>query len=153
MVNVEPEGEREESTETDLFKSRIIWLWKSDDLRRLKDGREKSLSLGRSGWWLVGMWSCGFLRATLMSFSSRGRGPSLRMASCSTGTKEEKRKNTTSKKVEDYPTSLSPTCRDLRLLLRVNGLSLAIRFSISNSIYETLSLWLFCSPVLNVCTK
>lgn len=88
--------EREESTDTDLFKSRIIWLWKSDDLRRLKDGREKSLSLGLSGWWLVGMWSCGFLRATLMSFSSRGRGPSLRMASCSTGTKEEKKKNTPS---------------------------------------------------------
>ena len=66
-----------------LFKSRIIRLWKSDDMRRLKDGREKSLSFGRSGWWFVGMCSCGFLRATLMSFSSRGRGPSLRIASCS----------------------------------------------------------------------
>lgn len=66
-----------------LFKSRIIRLWKSDDMRRLKDGREKSRSFGRSGWWFVGMWSCGFLRATLMSFSSRGRGPSLRIASCS----------------------------------------------------------------------
>lgn len=66
-----------------LFKSRIIRLWKSDDMRRLKDGREKSLSFGRSGWWFVGMCSCGFLSATLMSFSSRGRGPSLRIASCS----------------------------------------------------------------------
>jgi len=54
-------------------------------MRRLKDGRVKSLSFGRSGWWFVGMWSCGFLRATLMSFSSRGRGPSLRMASCRYG--------------------------------------------------------------------
>lgn len=67
-----------------LFKSRIIRLWKSEDIRRLKDGREKSLSFGRSGWWFVGMWSCGFLRATLMSFSSRGRGPSLSIASCRT---------------------------------------------------------------------
>lgn len=66
-----------------LFRSRIIRLWKSDDMRRLKDGLEKSLSFGRSGWWFVGMWSCGFLSATLMSFSSRGRGPSLSMASCS----------------------------------------------------------------------
>lgn len=65
-----------------LFRSRIIRLWKSDDMRRLKDGLEKSLSFGRSGWWFVGMWSCGFLSATLMSFSSRGRGPSLSMASC-----------------------------------------------------------------------
>lgn len=73
----------QKSAAPNLFKSRIIWLWKSDDLRRLKDGREKSLSLGLSGWWFEGMWSCGFLRATLMSFSSRGRGPSLRMASCS----------------------------------------------------------------------
>lgn len=68
-----------------LFKSRIMRLWKSEDMRRLKDGRVKGRSLGRSGWWLVGMWSCGFLRATLMSFSSLGSGPSLRMASCSEG--------------------------------------------------------------------
>lgn len=53
-------------------------------MRRLNEGREKSRSLGRSGWWFVAMWSCGFLSATLMSFSSRGRGPSLRMASCKT---------------------------------------------------------------------
>ncbi|TNN72313.1 hypothetical protein EYF80_017465 [Liparis tanakae] len=60
-----------------LLRSRIIRLWKSEDMRRLKDGRENSRSFGLSGWWLVGMWSCGFLRATLMSFSSLGRGTHL----------------------------------------------------------------------------
>lgn len=146
-----------ESRETDLFKSRIIWLWKSDDLRRLKDGREKSLSVGLSGWWFVGMWSCGFLRATLMSFSSRGRGPSLRMASCSTGIfSNSKRKNPTFEG-QSQPDLIDPSLlrplstaastgkpEDLTDLIHVIG------FSILNVISENLPLQLFCSPVLNV---
>ena len=64
-----------------LFRSRIMRFWKSDDIMRLKEGLEKRRSFWVSGWWLADMCSWGFLRATLMSFSRRGRGPSFRMAS------------------------------------------------------------------------
>lgn len=67
-----------------LLRSRIMRLWKSDDTRRLKDGRVMSLSCCLSGWWLACRWSWGFLKATLMSFSRRGKGPSFRIASWET---------------------------------------------------------------------
>lgn len=77
-----------------LLRSLIMRFWNSDEMALLKLGLESSLSVCLSGgclsvWWLGCLWRCGLRRAMLMSFRSRGNGPSLMIASFGTNNRQK----------------------------------------------------------------